>query len=523
MKNLLQKNYLLFILIFIILTVFFRTDFRFKNSVECCSDDYDYYIHAETIAFDFDLDYSNQNVRSWNYNLNGKSTPIGFVGSGMLAAPFLFVGDSITNVANNGPESIYNFRIVFYSLSSIFYLFLSYIFLCKISKILRTNVSKYLILLIFGGSGIAYFAFERFSMTHVYEVFTTSLVIFLTCKYYQEKGSKIYAILIPIALNLAFLVRLSNYYVFLLPLVTKLLVSKKIDVKSRLLLTKEFIFSTLINLFIYYFISFQLYGGLIFDPRKIYNSNIKIAENIITNNSVFETLINLIKTGLITVFGLEFGLIWCSPILFIGIFYIFKNFRSPSYLLVFLCYGQLFYIVHLWQSAGSSYGFRYLYSLIPLGFLLFFVNYKGFGFEKKYIYVFSIFSILCILFFETTLLTQLSMEKELNSFGKNALYVEPNYVQGVVTSLLEIDSYLIIFSTSLFGALVFKLGLILFGKEGLVGLFEKLSLPTNNSDFQQLLSNLELIPLINLLVTSLFLLIISFYVVYKIDDKNNNF
>ena len=42
---------------------------------------------------------------------------------------------------------------------------------------------------------------------------------------------------------------------------------------------------------------------LIFDPRKIYNSNIKIAENIITNNSVFESLINLIKTGLITVFG----------------------------------------------------------------------------------------------------------------------------------------------------------------------------------------------------------------------------
>ena len=217
-------------------------------------------------------------------------------------------------------------------------------------------------------------------------------------------------------------------------------------------------------------------------------------------------------------------MIWCSPILFIGIFYIFKNFRSPSYLLVFLCYGQLFYIVHLWQSVGIFIWIQILISsLIPLGFLLFFVNYKGFGFEKKYIYVFSIFSILCILFFETTLLTQLSMEKELNSFGKNALYVEPNYVKGVVTSLLEIDSYLIIFSTSLFGALVFKLGLILFGKEGLVGLFEKLSLPTNNSDFQQLLSNLELIPLINLLVTSLFLLIISFYVVYKIDDKNNNF
>ena len=523
MKNLRQKKYLMFILIFIILTIFFRTDFRFKDSVECCSDDYDYYVHAETIALDFDLDYSNQNVRSWNYNLNGKSTPIGFIGSGILAAPFLFVGDLITKVTDSSTESIFNFKILFYSLSSIFYLFLSYIFIYKTSKILRTNLSKYLILLIFGGSGIAYFAFERFSMTHVYEVFTTSLIVFLTCKYYQEKGGKIFAIMIPIALNLALLVRLSNYYVLLLPLVTKLLVSKKIDVKYRLLFTKKFIFSTFVNLIIYYFVSFQIYGEFIFNPRKIYNHNTNISELIITNNSIFESLVSLIKTGPIVLFGLEFGLMWCSPILFIGIFYIFKNIKSFSNFLVFLCYGQLFYIVHLWQSAGSSYGFRYLYSLIPLGFLIFYVNYKGFGFEKKYIYVFSIFSILCILFFETTELTQLSMEKELNSFGKNALYVEPNYVKGVITSLFEINSYLIIFSTSLFGALVFKLGLIILSREGLIDFFEKLSLPTNNSDFQQLLINLEIIPLTNLLVTTLFLLVLSFYIVYKIDDKNNNF
>ena len=52
--------------------------------------------------------------------------------------------------------------------------------------------------------------------------------------------------------------------------------------------------------------------------------------------------------------------------------------------------------------------------------------------RKNIFMYFQFFSILCILFFETTLLTQLSMEKELNSFGKNALYVEPNYVKGVV-------------------------------------------------------------------------------------------
>ena len=53
MKN--KKNVLNIVLIFFILSLFFRIDFRFKNSVECCSDDYDYFSHAETIALDGDF------------------------------------------------------------------------------------------------------------------------------------------------------------------------------------------------------------------------------------------------------------------------------------------------------------------------------------------------------------------------------------------------------------------------------------------------------------------------------------
>ena len=32
------------------------------------------------------------------------------------------------------------------------------------------NFSKYKLLIIYSGSGITYFAFERFSMTHAYEI-----------------------------------------------------------------------------------------------------------------------------------------------------------------------------------------------------------------------------------------------------------------------------------------------------------------------------------------------------------------
>jgi hypothetical protein len=521
MRNLRQKKYLLVILIFVILSMFFRTDFRFKNTIECCSDDYDYYVHAETIALDFDLDYSNQNIRSWNYNLYGKSTPVGFIGSGLLSAPFLFIGNLISTFTNENDKNIYNFKVLFYSLSSIFYLFLSYIFIYKTSKILKSNLSKYLILLIFAGSGVAYFAFERFSMTHAYEVFTTSLIIFLTCKHYEKNERKAYAILIPFALNLALLVRLSNYYVLLVPLITKLLIKERIDLKSKLIFKKEFLISTLTNLIIYYYISLELYGVLVFDPRKIYNSNITISEKLISNNNIFETVYSLVNSGLTIIFGLEFGLLWCSPILFIGLFYVLKNLKSFNYFLVLLCYGQLFFVVYIWQSTASSYGFRYLYSLIPIGFLVLFINYTGRNFERNYLILFSVFSILCILFFETTELTQLSIENEVNSFGKNTRYVEPFYVRGIIASLFEINSYLIIFSTSLFGALFFKISLTIFGKKEIVELLEKLSLPTNNSDFQQLLSNLDQIPLLNLSITTLFLLTLSICIVFYLKEKSD--
>ena len=140
-----------------------------------------------------------------------------------------------------------------YSLSSIFYLFLSYLLIYKTSKILKSNLSKYLILLIFAGSGVSYYAFERFSMTHAYEVFTTSLIIFLTFKYCVDNKSRSYAFLIPFALNLALLVRLSNYYVLLVPLITILLIKDKIDLKFKLKFGKEFLFSIFTNLIIYYF------------------------------------------------------------------------------------------------------------------------------------------------------------------------------------------------------------------------------------------------------------------------------
>ena len=69
----------------------------------------------------------------------------------------------------------------------------------------------------------------------------------------------------------------------------------------------------------------------------------------------------------------------------------------------------------------------------------------------------SIFSNLSLLFFETTEQTQLSMVEIENSFGLMRNYSEPNYVTGVFKSFTELNSYLIIFTTSFVGVVFFKI------------------------------------------------------------------
>ena len=111
-----KKNILLnSVILTVILLVFLKIDFRFQETVYCCGDDHDYYMHAETIGVDFDLDYKNQLLgnESKRYNFNNKIAPTGFIGSGLLASPFVLLGhtlDKLVSSENNLSSDILNFR-----------------------------------------------------------------------------------------------------------------------------------------------------------------------------------------------------------------------------------------------------------------------------------------------------------------------------------------------------------------------------------------------------------------------------
>lgn len=519
-----KSRYLIFVAF---LLLFLKSDYRIINPLECCQDDFDYYSHAITIVQDFDFDYSNQFDSKKRFYDNGKIAPRGFVGSGLLSTPFLFIGNLLDRYIENN-QNILDYKKLFYSFSSVFYLFFS---LFLITLTLKGKISEKLLFFSFFGSGLPYFAFERYSMTHVYEVFSISMVIVFSEKYYsQKKQNNIFSILLPLSILISFLVKWTNYFVFLIPLIIFNLSFQNKNVTQRILKDKLFYLSSIVSFGIFVLMSKSIYGVVTFDPTYIYGAQEyrnDLQDNLI--NNLFRLIIDLFLDSLNTIFTFEFGIFWFSPVIFLGVLLtlieliISKNLKIKfGYFLTLIAFTQCFAIISIWNSTGSSYGFRYLFSLIPICFYIIskslsFNKYKVF---KNYLLYFSIFSIFSLLFFETTKGTQLSLEEITNSFGELKRFSQPNYLIGYIQSVVIKESYLKIFATSILGAISFKVFIVLLGKEYFFSLLNNFGLSSNNEDFVLLVDKLELIEINKFIIILIFCFIISKFYIKKIIVHN---
>ena len=486
-------------LIFILFLLLVKTDYRLGSTINCCGDDFDYYSHAYTVAVDFDFNYENQIPEySKFYFTNGeKIAPVGFSGSGLLAAPFLFIGNIFDSILNYS-EKPFNFKIIFYSLSSLVYLTVSAILLHRSFLLLNKDIRRTTALLLLSGSGVAYFALERFSMTHVYEVFVNTLIIYLSTAAFKTSRN-IYFAFIPFSIFLGLLVKLSNFYIVLIPLIIKELLDLKFsnkifNLKNRVNFFVGFLFSTIF--FIY--INIKIYGKVILNPSETYSAQSQLSNYLESSFNIIQFVLDILRTLYIVVFSQEFGIFWFSPAIFILLFFNIYYLLQKKYLLFFYISIALFSniaIVNLWQSLGSSYGFRYLYSLIPLGIFIFYTSDLKLKdkFFKFYFLPFSIFGLFSVFIFEATPYVQLTTYDVVNSFGATIRYSQPDYLSGVFQSMIIIDGYLKLFATSFLGLIVFKLFTIAFGVDGFYDLLDSLGLPLENQDFVSLIDKLETI------------------------------
>ena len=128
----------------------------------------------------------------------------------------------------------------------------------------------------------------------------------------------------------------------------------------------------------------------------------------------------------------------------------------------------------------------------------------------------SLFSFISTLFFESTELTQLSLEPELNSFGIMSRFTERYYLEGYLRSFLEINSYLKLFITSFLGATILKIFLLFVTPDSVFNFLDSVGLPANNENFVILVADLEYIDLYYFLVVLLLITILYRYFDKKI-------
>ena len=518
-----KKILILFLTFFFLLIT--KTDYRFIENIYCCKDDHDYYIHAETIAIDFDLDYTNQltgNLKDRFYK-EGTSAPSGFIGTGIFSAPFLFVGNILNKLLNQN-DNIFNFRILAYSMSSVMYLFFSIFLMNKIMKLLKVKNNLPLITITFLGSGVSYFAFERYSMSHVYEIFSITCIMYFTVRYHLAEKTGKFTFLIALSVLLAILTKWVHLYVLFIPYIVECVSRDRINIKKSIYKDVRYQLSLIFSFIVFCVLSISVYGSLVFNPQVVYETS-NVVSSYFSNQNLGDLLISNLKAVLKIFFGQEFGLIWFNPILLIGTIiafsYMFTTKYNPFFkILILISFSQIFGIVLLWQSTASSYGYRYLLNLVPMSLLLLFTSSYS---EKKYILIylklFSIFGIIGVVFFEASIGTQLSVDYQLNSFGIERPFVNSKYLSGLFNSVTELDSYLKIFSTSFLGALIFKFILMFIKPDIFIEFLIANNLPGDNIDFQSLLYSVYQIPLFNFLFVSVIYLIICKYIIQKSNIK----
>ena len=148
-----------------------------------------------------------------------------------------------------------------------------------------------------------------------------------------------------------------------------------------------------------------LYGVYTYNPADLF---LAVEARLLPNYERFfdfsrfgENIIFILDSFFKICFGQEFGIFYFSPILFLGFVMILhliylKKFSLASVLLLTI-FIPIMGVVVL-QNTAFSYGFRYLFSLIPIFIILYFVYFKHVAIYKFYIINMSIFGFLGVLF-----------------------------------------------------------------------------------------------------------------------------
>lgn len=352
------------IAIFICAFLLLRPYVMQKNGLWYSDDDFDYFAQSTSIAFGEFPSYHNEFFRG---KFQGKTAPLGSIGPGLMAAPFVYIfscldklkGSSIAikRTKENIEGSWSQFGFVF---SSVFYLCLGCQFLYLALK--RFSSEKYAvaaIILTVLCQGIPLFAFRRPIFSHISEFAIQSLLVFILVNIRFSNGRFRFSIpfifLIGLIVSFVYLTRYNN-----LPLA---LIWLFIIYRKQFTNIKNFFYWDKLLISFLVFCSFILVLKFIPDVLNGHEGyKLTRLLNLYTPSFYVKRVIHIIA-------GLDWGLLYTAPFILIGIvaaIYYRYCIRKDILLLLIPMLVNL-YIVVMWKTQGSWYGYRYLVvSLIPL-------------------------------------------------------------------------------------------------------------------------------------------------------------
>ena len=249
---------------------------------------------------------------------NNNIAPFHPIGSGLFSFPFVLISNLL--LKNFNGESLISYNYFFYSLSSIFYLFLSIKIIFKILKLLELDFKKIEVVLFIFGTGVTYFAFERFSMSHIYEFFSTSIMILLSLLLFNKSklNLNLNFFLIGLLGFVFFSIRWTNYFIFLLPFFMLLVTNNRV---MLILKNKFYVIGSLLGLGLFLLHTKFLYGIYTLNQApivlRVEGSFREDYEKFFNFSMLFDNIIYIFNSLLTILFTPEFGLFYFAPILFL--------------------------------------------------------------------------------------------------------------------------------------------------------------------------------------------------------------
>jgi len=358
------------------------------------ADDASYLAHAFTLGLDFNVRYDN-NIAEW-LTINGKSAahPLG---PGLLAAPFVALFSILDyiyhhDVIENAILYQYSWAKFGFVFSSATYFILGIYLYKKCLNILSLNINSLMLVLLCSSFGVLYYVLFRPVMGHSYEFFGLSLCsylsVFLLDKIFSKQAISLFISFgIALSLVLTILVRPANINVFLLLPILAVLMS--IHKNIRLIAYKQQLIIQSIKIGLWFIIIYgfvalinlNLYGAIFPSSFAMYGGDVNPVPPMKSISDIISAIMFLIAHApqlLNIVFTTEFGLLFASPILIIGLamlaLYLMQQKSSKSkticlLVLLFIYLGLPGAIVLFWQSNGSAYGFRFLYCWFPVALI----------------------------------------------------------------------------------------------------------------------------------------------------------